>query len=66
MAAKALAFPSFDLGPVDFPPWSLHRPFIPAGAWQGVPLRVRASHFSPFKGYQRARLFAERISKRAT
>jgi hypothetical protein len=31
-------------GPVDFPPCNLQRPFLIAGAWQGVPRRFLAPH----------------------
>src|SRR5208283_3979975 len=36
--------PSGVRGPVDCPPCNLHRPFLMAGAWQGVPRRFFAPH----------------------
>ena len=45
LASVSRARPSLVLGPVLAPPWSLQRPTGSlAGRWQGVPLRVRASH----------------------
>ncbi|MDA7568637.1 hypothetical protein N8742_02905 [Emcibacteraceae bacterium] len=43
-ASKALFLPSTVFGPVDFPPCILQRPFGLAGALQGLPARVLASH----------------------
>ncbi len=42
MAASERALPSAVRGPVERPPWSLHRPFASALQRQFVPRRVRA------------------------
>ena len=48
-------FPAAVRGPVDFPPCSLHRPFLKALQRQDVPLRVLAPHRSPGRGVFLAR-----------
>ena len=46
--AVRLAIPSSVRGPVERPPWNLHRPLVLLpGRWQYVPFRVRASHRVP-------------------
>src|SRR5262245_4340771 len=47
MASRSRAFPALVLGPVDIPPWFLHRPFFTALAMQGRPWRVFAPHLRP-------------------
>lgn len=47
-ACLILSIPSGVLGPVLFPPCSLHLPFFMAGARQGVPFRVLAPHREAF------------------
>ncbi|MBA7491564.1 hypothetical protein ES702_02112 [subsurface metagenome] len=42
------SIPSGVLGPVLFPPCSLHLPFFIAGAWHGAPFRVLAPHRGAF------------------